>query len=77
MSTPPVTSSISMMSIPAKRPIPMISPVSAMHAELTPYFSFMDGTDGTAPAPRGITMFAGGSPFSILSRLTGWSLIIS
>ena len=77
VSIPPVTSSISMMSIPANLPIPIIRPVSAMHAELISYFSFNESTTGTSPAPRGMTMFAGGSPSSILLRLTGWSFTIS
>ena len=77
VSVPPVTSSISMMSIPAKRPIPIMSPVSAMHAEFTSYLSFIDSTSGTSPAPRGMIMFAGASPSSILLRFTGWSLVIS
>ena len=65
------------MSIPANLPIPIIRPVSAIHAELTSYLSFRASTTGTSPAPRGMIIFAGGSLFSILSKLTGWSLIIS
>ena len=55
----------------------MIRPVSAIHAELTSYLSFNESTTGTSPAPRGMTMFAGGNPSSILFKLTGWSLTIS
>ena len=77
VSIPPVTSSISIISIPANLPIPIIRPVSAIHAELTSYFSFKESTTGTSPAPRGIIIFAGGLPSSILFTFTGWSLIIS
>ena len=49
----------------------MINPVSAMQAEFTSYLSLIGSTSGTSPAPRGIMMFAGASPSSILLRFTG------
>ncbi len=76
VSTPPVAPSTSIRSMPVMLPIPFIRPVSAMQADLSPYFSWNGCTSGTAPAPRGNMMLAGFSPFFILSKFTGWSFKI-
>ena len=74
VSIPPVAPSISTNSIPAILAIPLISPVSAIQTGFKPYFSPKGCTLGTAPAPLGIIMLAGGSPEFILIKFNGWSL---